>query len=241
MTTSTTTPRPATSRPATSGLATASPQPPAPQRSPLRALGGGSLIAGVAMFAAGLATSPPQASEATADYVASLARDETLTEVSALLLHYGNLAMGVGILAAATLVRGSRGARMTLVGSLLAALAFLNTSGLLFADWWNMTAGRQLSPEQGVALFEGVYGSDLFVLWTGTEPFALLGPVLLLAGLARAGVLRWFHAPWFVGGVAALFAMAVLSPVIAGALVLVGFWPLALVGIRLVQRHLAGC
>ena len=209
-------------------------------RTPLRALAGGSLAAGTVLFAAGLATSPPQDSEAKADYIASLARDETLTEVSALLLHYGNLGMGVGILAAATLVRGRRGARLTLIGSLLAALAFLNTSGLIFADWWNMTAGRQLSPDQAVALFEGVYGSDLFVLWTGTEPFALLGPVLVLAGLARAGVLRWFHAPWFVGGVAALFAMAVLSPVVAGALVLVGFWPLALIGIRLVQRHRAG-
>lgn len=234
MTATTATTRPTTSASATGSL-TAAPH------TPLRALAGGALVAGTVLFAAGLATSPPQDSEAKADYIASLARDETLTEVSALLLHYGNLAMGVGVLAAATLVRGRRGARLTLIGSLLAALAFLNTSGLIFADWWNMTAGRQLTPEQAVALFEGVYGSPLFVFWTGTEPLALLGPVLLLAGLARAGVLRWFHAPWFVGGVAALFAMAVLSPVLAGALVLIGFWPLALIGIRLVQRHRAGC
>ena len=46
---------------------------------------------------------------ADADYIASLARDMTMTQVSALFLHYGNLFIGLGILAAPSLVRGRRG------------------------------------------------------------------------------------------------------------------------------------
>ena len=207
---------------------------------PLRALAGAALLLGPALFAGGMATSPQQDSAADADYIASLARDTTLTEVSALLLHYGIVAIGLGVLAAATLVRGPRGARVVLVGSVLTALGFVNNSGAILADWWNMNAGRQLPADQAVELFRSVKGADLLVLWTGTEPLSLLGPVLVFVGLARAGVLRWWATPLYVLGVVAMFAVSIVSPVAGGALVLVAFAPFALVGLRLLARSRAG-
>src|SRR5690349_5423015 len=83
-----------------------------------------------------------------ADYVASLARDTTLTQVSALLLHYANIAIGIGMLAAPSLVRGRRGRLATSIGALLAVVGFVNVSGQILADWWNMSAGRLLPLDQ---------------------------------------------------------------------------------------------
>ena len=72
----------------------------------LRVAGGAALVAGPILFSLGMLTCPPQASMADADYIGSLARDTTLTQVSALLLHYANLAIGLGLLATPALVRG---------------------------------------------------------------------------------------------------------------------------------------
>jgi hypothetical protein len=185
-------------------------------------------------------TVPPQASMADADYVASLARDTTLTQVSALFLHYANIAMGLGLLAAPTLVRGRRGRALTAVGAVLAALGFVNTSGQILSDWWNMSAGRVVGTEQAVAIFDGVKGASLMPFWDATEAFALLGPVLVFVGLARAGVLGWWTLPVFVGGVAALMFIPVQMVVVVALGVLVGFSPIAFVGLRLLQRARAG-
>ncbi|MGN6522748.1 MAG: hypothetical protein ACTHMZ_06060, partial [Actinomycetes bacterium] len=76
---------------------------------PMRVAAGAALVAGPLLWALGMVTSPPQASMADADYIASLTRDTTMTQVSALFLHYGNLAIALGILAAPALVRGGRG------------------------------------------------------------------------------------------------------------------------------------
>ena len=54
--------------------------------------------------------------------------------------------------------------------------------------------------------------SDLLWVWNGTELFSLLGPVLLLAGLARAGVLGWYTIGLLVGGVVALVTLSPSMP-----------------------------
>ena len=74
----------------TTDVMTTTTVPTAPARSAgslLLPIAGGALIAGSLLYAAGLATSPPQDSLANADYIASLARDEGQTALSALLLH----------------------------------------------------------------------------------------------------------------------------------------------------------
>jgi hypothetical protein len=64
--------------------------------------------------------------------------------------------------------------------------------------------------------------------------------VLVFVGLARAGVLGWWTLPVFVGGVAGLMLIPVQMIALVAAVVLVGFSPLAVIGVRLLQRHRAG-
>ncbi|NJC70048.1 hypothetical protein HC031_10050 [Planosporangium thailandense] len=209
-------------------------------RGALRLLAGVALVAGPVLFAAGMATSPEAASASDADYIASLARDATQTQVSALFLHYANLLIGLGILAAPALVRGRRGFWPALIGAVLAAIGFANLSGTLLSDWWNLSAGTHLSSDQAVAVFHGFKQASLLGPWNATTPFNLIGPVLVLVGLARAGVVRWWTVPLLVAGVIGLMVIPPSLPQVTAAAVLVGFSPLALIGARLVGRYRAG-
>ena len=173
---------------------------------------------------------------ADADYISSLTRDTTMTQISALFLHYGNLVIALGILGGPSLVRGARGLRLAVVGALATALGFANVSGMVLSDWWNASAGTHLSSEQAVEVFRGFKTGSLLPFWDGTEPLSLIGPLLLLAGLARAGVLGWWTMALIVGGVAGLMVFGATSPLVAAVCVLVGFSPFALVGLRLLQR-----
>ena len=203
----------------------------------VRLAAGVALIAGPLFWSAGMFTSPPQETMSDADYIASLSRDLTMTQISALFLHYANVFIGLGILAAPSLVRGARGLKLVVTGSLATALSFVNVSGLILSDWWNAAVGTLLEPEQAEEVFAHVKGSSMLVLWTGTEILMLVGTLMVLAGLARAGVLGWWSIGLFVVGVAALFAFGGVLPFLAAFAVLVGFGPYALIGVRLVQRH----
>jgi hypothetical protein len=194
------------------------------------------LLTGPVLWALGMFTSPPQDSSSSADYIASLARDPFITQLSALFLHYGNLLIGLGVLAAPALVRGRRGAWPTSVGALLTAIGFTNVSGMVLSDWWNASVGTHLPSDQAVEVFEWVRATSLFPLWDGTEMFSLVGAILVFAGLARAGVLRWWALALFVGGVASLFVLGVVAMKLAALGVLVGFSPFALIGVRVLQR-----
>lgn len=194
------------------------------------------LIAGPVLWSAGMFTSPPTETMSDADYIGSLSRDLTMTQISALFLHYGNLTIGAGILAAPSLVRGLRGAWAVVVGAVLTSIGFLNVSGMILADWWNAATGTLLSEEQAVAVFQHVKSASLLPLWNGTELLSMLGPLLVLGGLARAGVLGWWPLPVYVGGVVGLFAFGATAPVFVAVAVLVAFSPFALIGMRILQR-----
>ena len=202
----------------------------------LRYAAAAALASGTVFWAAGLFTSPEQASMADVDYVSSLARDLTLTQVSALLLHYGNLFIGLGILAAPSLVRGRRGSLLVPIGALLTAIGFTNVAGMILSDWWNAAIGTNLPLDKAAEIFGVFKDSSLLWLWDSTEMLSLLGPLLLFAGLARAGVLGWYTIALFVGGFLALILTPTSMFQVAGLLILVGFSPFALVAMRLVQR-----
>lgn len=229
----------ATTAPVTEPTRAPAPQAAAPARrsSTLRLVGGVALVTGPLLFSAGMLTSPPQESFSDADYIAALSRDLTMTQVSALFLHYANVLIGLGILAAPSLVRGARGLRLVVLGSLATALGFVNVSGMVLSDWWNSSAGTLLPPEQAEAVFAHVKSAALLPLWDGTEILSTIGTVMVLAGLARAGVLGWWTIALLVIGVAALIVLGSTLPVLAAGAVLVGFAPFALIGIRLIQRH----
>ncbi len=202
----------------------------------LTRLAGAALPVGLAAFVGGILTSPIPTGDDRAAYVESLARDPGLTELSAVLLHHGNLLLGVGALAVPLLVRGRRGWLTTLVGALLAALALLSTSGALFSDWMHMELARQLTPEQAVGVSEAVLSAPLQQLCFGLSPLLALALPLAVFGLCRAGVLGW----WAVGAVVAGTVLLPLSPatgnlVPAAAFALIQL-PLAVAGVVAVTR-----
>jgi hypothetical protein len=202
----------------------------------LRIAAGAALVAGPVLWAAGMWTSPPAAGTTDVDYVTSLGRDGTLTQVSALFLHYGNLFIGLGVLAAASLVRGPKGSRLTVIGALMTALGFTNVAGMLLSDWWNLSAAQHLSIEQAATVFGAFKDSSLLFLWDGFEVFSMVGTILLLVGLARAGVLAWWNLAIFVGGFVGLMFIPWDLPKLSAVAVLIGFAPFAVIGTRLLQR-----
>ena len=202
-------------------------------------IAGGALITGALLYSAGMATSPPAASMAPADYIDSLARDEGQTALSAMLLHYGNMAMGLAWLAAPALVRGRRGLRATVTGALLSAIGLVTVAGFVLYDFWTGAIGRELDGTTAVALFEAVHASPGAAIVGTVHLLGLVGPLVALAGLARAGVTSW----WLLApAVAALgISMALpFTPLVFAAVSLVGAVPAVLVGLRMAQRGRAG-
>ncbi|WP_243074037.1 hypothetical protein [Microbacterium sp. SS28] len=172
------------------------------------------LLAGPALFFAGLATSPVQNGEDKASYIESLARDPGLTQLSAVLLHYGNLLMGVGVIAFAWLVRGTRGAIPAVIGALIASVALLDNSGSLFADWMHLELGRNLSLEAGASISEAVYSHLAFQLSFGLAPLIAVGLIVAAIGLVRAGVIGWWAIPAIVVGQAGLLFLPYAVPIL---------------------------
>ena len=201
-------------------------------------IAGGALVAGSLLWAAGLATSPPQDSMESADYIASLARDEGRTALSALLLHYGNIALGLGWLAAPALVRGLRGRIPTVVGALMAALGLVSVAGNVLFDFWTGQIGRDLPAGTAVSLFESVNGSTGMAIVGTLTLLGLLGPFVVYAGLARAGVTSWWL---FAPAVVAFAASAALpfAPLPHAGFAVIGAVPVVLVGLRMIQRSRA--
>jgi hypothetical protein len=227
----------------TSELMTPSPSPSStrPARSAgsrLLPIAGGALIAGSLLYVAGMATSPPQDSMANADYIAALARDDGRTALSALLLHYGNMALGLAWLAAPALVRGRRGGTATIVGALLSAMGLVTVAGMVLYDFWTGGVGRELDPGTALSLFENVSASPALAVVGTVTLLGILGPLVVQAGLARAGVTSWWLLVPAVAAIAASVSMA-FSPLPFAAFALVGAVPAVVIGLRLIQRNRA--
>lgn len=218
------------------------PAPSAADERPVRSAGarllpiaGGALIAGSLLYVAGMAASPPADSMSNADYIASLARDEGRTALSAMLLHYGNMALALAWLAVPALIRGRRGSTTTIVGALLSAIGLVSVTGMVMFDYWTGAIGRELDPGTALSLFENVQGSPAVAVAGTLTLFGLLGPLVGLSGLARAGVITW----WLVApaAVALVASMATpFSPLLFGAYALVGAVPAIVVGLRMIAR-----
>ncbi|MFF5231678.1 hypothetical protein [Dactylosporangium sp. NPDC000521] len=197
---------------------------------------GTSLIAGAALFFAGLATSPPSSGDDKAAYLQSLAADPFQTQLSALLLHYGNLLMGVGLLALPLLVRGRRGGVVTLVGALLGALFLTEMSGALLSDWFHMEIGRNLPVEQAVALSDKVLAHPAQQLAFSPGPLVSVALLLTFVGLARAGVIGWWSLGGIVLGYAGLLFMPYDTPILPALGTLPMLAVMAFAGWRVVER-----
>ncbi|WP_188188983.1 hypothetical protein [Nonomuraea sp. SYSU D8015] len=205
----------------------------------LRRAGAAALIASPLLMLAGMITAPPQDSASAADYVTSLARDPFLTELSAILLHYGLIAGALGALAVPGLVRGRKGRWPTLLGALAAAVGLLNVSGAVRDDWWRMVIGRQLPLGDAVRISDTVDGSAFMPLWSGTEILAFLGLLGLSAGLARAGVVGWWLPAIYLAAFVGMMFIPIDLTYVAGIVFALLFLPLGVAGARVFQRERA--
>lgn len=219
---------------AATGAAAADPA--VPTRRSLYRLAGGALIAGPALYLAGMLTCPPQDGPDTADYLGSLARDTTLTETSAILLHYANLLTGVGLLVVPLLVRGAKGRILTLLGTLGAVLTMLNISGAVKDDWWRMVIGRTVPMDVAVRISDTVDASSLLSLWRGTSMIGFVGLLLVYVGLARSGVLGWWAPALYLAAFVGMMTVPVSLTVVYGLVFTSLFAPLAVVGVRAIRR-----
>ncbi len=201
-------------------------------------IAGGALIAGSLLYVAGMATSPPADSMAPADYIASLARDPGQSALSALLLHYGNLALGLAWLAVPALVRGRKGSIPTSVGALMSALGLVTVAGFVLFDFWTGGIGRELDAGTAEALFDTVNADPGLAVIGIVTVLGLLGPLVGYMGLARAGITSWWL---LLPAAAALVASASMEfqPLPFAAFALVGAVAPSVVGLRLIRRNRA--
>jgi hypothetical protein len=225
-----------TAAPTTAATTAAADAPGNPARRVLATAAGVSLIGGAAAFFAGLATSPVATDDSKVAYLASLARDPFQTQLSALLLHYGNLLMGVGLLAVPLLVRGRRGSIATLIGALLGALGLIQMSGALLSDWFHMEIGRALPLEQGAALSDQVLGHAAEQLAFNPGPLVSLALVITFVGVARAGVLGWWTIPAIVVGYAGMLFLPYDTPILPALGAVPMLAVLAAAGVRVIAR-----
>ncbi|MGY1615287.1 hypothetical protein ACI797_00930 [Geodermatophilus sp. SYSU D00691] len=201
-------------------------------------IAGGALIVGSLLYVAGLATSPPADSLENAEYIASLARDEGRTALSAMLLHYGNMFQGLAWLAAPALVRGREGRIGTVVGALLSALGLVTVAGYVLYDFWTGGIGRELDPDTALSLFETVSSSPALAVVGTVHLLGIVGPLVVYGGLARAGVTSWWLFAPAVVSIGLSIALS-FTPLLYAGFALVGAVPAVLIGLRMVQRDRA--
>ena len=224
----------------------------APLRKPLSIIGGAAMLVTPLLIIGGELSSPPQASRAMGDYIESLARDPGLTSISATLLHYGWVTMALGLLVAMTLVRGRKGRILTLIGGLAGGFVSVQMSALMLNDYFLDALGNNLAMGDAVKVANAmmVEGDLWSHVWWQSGKLVILLPVLLYAGLARAGVISWWLVPLslfpmvapylvmgMVGGASSQLIGGNALGVVAGALVgLICYAPTFLVGLRLINR-----
>jgi hypothetical protein len=204
----------------------------------LNRLAGAALLATPLLLLGAMLTSPPQADDSDAAYLASLAKDETLSIVSANFFHYYWVAIALAVPAALTLLRGPRGRTLTVLGVVATMFGAVQMSGMLFSDWVFAALPNVAGLDAAVTVFEQINSSVSMNVWLRTG--VLLGivmPAVLMAGLARNGVVGWWTVPVaLLPMVAGPMVGAMAGPVVgsvAGALCCA---PLALLGVRLFTR-----
>jgi len=212
------------------------PEPGPATAAPVRLAAGLALIAFPLLYTAGIATAPPQASDASRDYVASLGADPWVTGLSAGLLHYSWVAFALGVLAVIGLVRGPRGRVVVPLAAIVASLAAIQLSGLLLYDWFISAAARTVTLDQATAIFDTTVADPWVATWlVSGRVVGFLGIPLVVAALARAGVVSWWLLLAPVIGFAGFFL-----PLPAGLGIVLGQFlgtaPMIVVGVRLLQR-----
>ncbi len=201
----------------------------------LERIGGLAFIVAPLLHVAGMATSPVQTEPGEAGYIASLAADPALSIASATLLHYGWVAFAIAAVAGRGLLRGTRGSVWLPIAAVVLLIGSIQMSGLLLSDWFLISAGNVLPMDQAVLMDETAKNDLMVGIWQITGLVGgLAGLMAYSLGLARAGVVPWWIAPF--GGLAWLVPMVVSGP-IAIVLIALFFAPFYVAGVRLVTKR----
>ncbi|PZQ89481.1 MAG: hypothetical protein DI534_06590 [Leifsonia xyli] len=201
----------------------------------LERLAGVTFIAAPLLHVAGMATSPVQTEPGEAGYIASLAADPALSIASASFLHYGWVLFAIAAVAGRGLLRGKRGSVWLPIAAVMLLIGAIQMSGLLLSDWFLISAGNVLPMDQAVLMDETAKSGAMVALWQFSGLIGgLIGLMVYSLGLARAGVVPWWIAPF--GGLAWFVTMAVTGP-LAVVLVAIFFAPFYIAGFRLITKR----
>ncbi|GGM27216.1 hypothetical protein ACFFX1_16075 [Dactylosporangium sucinum] len=200
-----------------------------------RVLTGAALILGVVIEVAGWATVPPQEDLKSATYLAALGSRPGLAQLSAVLLSFGWAMLALGLVGATTLVRGPRGAVLTMLGAVPAAFGMISVSGQVYSDFYKIALHRGLPVDDAVRVYESAEALGGTTAWTVTGFLMFPALLLMLIGYVRAGVLGWW-APALYG--VAMVGFFATPPVgwIPTTVLAVMFVPLVVLGVRSFER-----
>lgn len=167
------------------------------------------LLLGALLMTMSVPIDPPPTSEDARGTIEAYAAEPERMDIAATLLHNGFLLFGLGLLLLGLLAPHGRGRTLALVGGIAACIGYTDLSGAVLVDWMDSAAARVTSVETAVQIGEAAPLPALVAGWFVPQVVgSFLGPVLLLAGLARAGVARWWLLTVPVAGTAALMAVA---------------------------------
>ena len=142
----------------------------------------------------------------------------------------------MGLLVVPLLVRGVRGRVLTLIGTLAAVLTMLNTSGAVTDDWWRMEIGQTVPMEVAVRISDAVDASALLAPVARRLDDRLPGPRPGIRGPGSGRVIGWW-APAVCGvALVGMFIVPVSLTLVYGLVFTALFAPLAVVGVRAIQR-----
>jgi hypothetical protein len=167
---------------------------------------GAALIAAGVLIAAGELTTPPGSTGTTETQVAAFVGHPELTQVSALLFHFGYLLVLPGIVGLLGLTR-LRATKLANLGAFLAFLGFASLAGNGVVDLFTLGAGQQLETNDAVRYLDAtgsLVGAAPFIIPAFLGSF--VGLALLMVALGRAGELSWLWVAITIVGLALIVA-----------------------------------
>lgn len=151
------------------------------------------LLLGSLLMTVSVPIDPPPTGEEPRGTIEAYAAEPERMDIAATLLHNGFLLFGLGLLLLGLIAPRGRGRTLALVGGIAACIGFADLSGTVLVDWMDSAAARITSVETAVQISEAAPLPWLLAGWLVPQTVAsFLGPLLLLAGLARAGVTSWW-------------------------------------------------
>jgi hypothetical protein len=149
------------------------------------------LVAAPLLALAGLALEPPGAYGSERNLVEAYVESPGRVDLQATGLHLGYVLAGFGLFGAGAAVRG-RGRRLAVTGGFLSLLGFGFMSSFLLMDWVTIAVGEEAGVGTALRVDAAIGGPAFVAAWIVPQMLGLvLGPPLVVAGLARAGLLPW--------------------------------------------------